>query len=331
MTIYFLEKDEVLVKSLIPELKNKIRLGLCCINNELRNRKIPIFCNRTMIRANFTVEKAKNLSLLNVQDISKILLWNEKNNIKHYRLSSDMFPHYTDTVTEKYDMKFAHKDLIEAGKLANNLGHRITMHPGQYCQIGAKTESVFEKTIQDLSMHAEILDTMNIDLNGILCIHGGGTYGDKQSTTRRWIEQFDDLPRNVKNRIAIENCEKGYSVRDCLEIANACKIPMIYDNLHYICYDHYHPNEQQEPIIDMLDEVIATWKSWGRDCIPLFHLAQQSSEKSYVGAHSDFVDKIPDHMLYAPILYNTPIHMELEAKAKEEAIFKLQKKYKEIF
>ena len=34
-----------------------IRLGLCCINTELRKR--DIFCSRTMIRKNFKVKKAE--------------------------------------------------------------------------------------------------------------------------------------------------------------------------------------------------------------------------------------------------------------------------------
>lgn len=335
--IFFLDDDVLVPKEIIPQTRDRIRIGLCCINQTLRDKKQSIYCNRTMIRKNFTVEKAKQLALANVKDIIPILEWNHKHNIRHLRLSSDMFPHYTDTETEPYDMQFAYEALAEAGKTANRLGHRITMHPGQYNQVGAKSADVFEKTVKELSMHAEILDTMNIDNNGILCVHGGGVYGDKEATIRRWIEQFSDLPKNVRNRLAIENCEKCYSVEDCLYIANECKIPMIYDNLHYACYPHYNKEckvsnkwKYRSNIWNMMDDIIYSWTR--DDRIPLFHLSQQSEDKSYVGAHADYyTQNIPDEMLYIPYKYNTNLDIELEVKAKEKAIIKLMDRYDCIF
>ena len=75
-----------------------IQLGLCCINTELR--KDNIFCSRTMNRKNFTVKKAKEIALQNINDIAKMCKWNYENNIFVLRLSSDMFPHFTDLDVE---------------------------------------------------------------------------------------------------------------------------------------------------------------------------------------------------------------------------------------
>jgi UV DNA damage endonuclease len=328
--LFFLENDEVVPRELIPTIRNRIRLGLCCINQTLRDAKPSIYCNRTMIRRTFSVDRAKELALQNVRDIVPILEWNHKHNIRHLRLSSDMFPHYTDTETEPYDMKFAYDALKSAGETANRLQHRITMHPGQYNQVGAKDKSVWEKTVKELSMHAEILDNMNIDNNGILCVHGGGVYGDKEATIRRWIEQFADLPKSVRNRLAIENCEKCYSVEDCLYIANECGIPMIYDNLHYDCFPHYNSGIKQKGIHHLMDDIIYTWTRDNRT--PLFHLSQQSDDKSYVGAHADyFTNRIPDEMLFVPFIYDVDLDIELEVKAKEKAIFQVMNRYSCIF
>jgi UV DNA damage endonuclease len=312
----------------LKQLKGKVSLGLCCINNSLRgtNKKNEIFCSRSMTRKTFTVEKAKEYALKNIADISKLIEWNAANGIDHLRLSSDMFPHYTDDETEPYTMTFAKDALHQAGECARKHNHRITMHPGQYNQVGAKTPSVFDHTYNDLKMHADILDNMGVGEDGVLCVHGGGLYGDKESAIRRWIDQFDDLPRNVKNRLAIENCEKCYSVRDCLEIAQACKIPLIYDCHHYYCYNQLHPEEKTEDINDMMDEVVETWKGM----CPCFHVSEQAPGKN-VGAHSDYVEAIPDHMLLVPLKYNTKLHIEVEAKAKEAAIKHLMKNYKQMF
>lgn len=303
--------------------KGNIRLGLCCINNRLRQD--GIFCSRSMTRKNFTVEKAKEYTLKNLKDVNKILFWNDKHNIFSYRLSSDMYPHFTDTETEGYTMDFSRDVLREVGTLSKNYGHRVTMHPGQYNQVGTISPSVFLKTVDDLKLHADILDGMGLDDEAICNVHGGGTYGDKETTIRRWVEQFDDLPRNVKNRLTIENCEKCYSVRDCITIAEETKIPVVFDTHHYNCYSILHPNETQEEVTqDLLGEIVDTWR--GRR--PLFHISEQR-EGARVGAHSDYIEEIPNYL--QELAYTTCFDIDIEAKAKEDAIFTLYKKYNHLF
>ena len=305
--------------------KSNIKLGLCCINNQLSKSKNKISCNRTCIRKTFTVEKAKQLAIQNIEDIIPLLKWNDIHNIKHYRMSSNMLPHYTDPCTEKYTLDFAMNSFEKVGVVINNLNHRITMHPGQFCQIGAKSRDIFEKTIEDLKMHADIMDNMNINPDsGIICIHGGGIYGDKENTIRRWVEQYDELPLNVKNRLAIEHCEKCYSIIDVLNISEQTGIPVIYDNLHYECYNQLHPLDQIDNIDDILPEVVETWNS--RNSVPLMHIAQQKLD-SKVGAHADYVDKIPEEIFKIIQELEINIDIEVEAKAKEDAIFKLHAKY----
>ena len=114
-----------------------------------------------MIRANFTVEKAKTLALLNITDAEHMIQWNDEHGIHVLRLSSDMFPHFTDPDTEPYTMDFAKPALARLGALAREYGQRITMHPGQFNQIGSNSRRVFEKTIQDLDYHAQILDSVS--------------------------------------------------------------------------------------------------------------------------------------------------------------------------
>lgn len=303
--------------------KGNIRLGLCCINNKLRQD--GIFCSRSMIRKNFTPEKAKEYALKNINDVSKLLVWNDKHNIFSYRLSSDMYPHFTDTETESYSMDFSKDALRRLGTLVENYGHRVTMHPGQYNQVGTNAPSVFLKTMEDLKLHADILDGIGLDDDAICNVHGGGMYGDKETTIRRWIDQFDELPRNVKNRLTIENCEKCYSVRDCITIAEATKIPVVFDTHHYNCYSILHPHETQETVTqDLLGEIVDTWR--GRR--PLFHISDQR-EGSRIGAHSDYINEIPDYLL--ELAYTTRFDIDVEAKAKEDAIMSLHKKYNHLF
>jgi len=313
--------------------KSRICLGLCCINTELReNKKYPIFNSRTCIRKNFTVEKAKKLALQNVRDLPEMMTWNYEHNIHCFRLSSDMFPHFTDTETEKYTIDFAKEDLEFAGGVSQAFNQRILMHPGQYNQIGTPNKQTFEKTIEDLSHHANILDTMNIDKNGVIIVHGGGTYNDKENTKRRWIEQFDDLPSCVKNRLVLENCERQYSTRDCLDISQECGIPVVFDFHHYECYNIVYKNKKdkrQEEIMDLMPEIIESWQNTNRNKI-VMHISEQGTGR--IGHHSDYIEKLPDELF--TILDEFPsisIDLEVEAKMKEKAIMKLYNKYPELF
>jgi UV DNA damage endonuclease len=298
----------------------RVGLGLCCINTQLQKKKI--ICSKSMIQKNFTVEKAQKYALSNIKNIKALLEWNDANGIKNLRISSDIFPHFTNPNVEKYSMDFAKEAFSEVAEYAHKHGHRLYTHPGQYNQIGAKSQEVFDKTVDDLDMHAEMLEYLGYDQPGGICIHGGGIYGDKEGTIRRWIDQFADLPARVKRCIAIENCEKCYSTRDVLCIAQECDIPVIFDCHHYECYGLLHGDEKQESAEDLIDEIVETW----RDADPIFHVSEQRPGAK-TGAHSDFIETIPQYMLEIPRNYNKNLTIDVEAKMKEQAIAKLYEKY----
>jgi UV DNA damage endonuclease len=304
--------------------KNKIHLGLMCINNELRKK--DIFCSRSCIRKTYTVKKAQDLAIQNVKDISKLMQWNLDHKIYSLRVSSDLLPHYTDPDVEGYSLDFLKDELIQVGKDSITMKQRLTFHPGQFVQVGAKDKKIFEKSVDDLRMHCDIFDMMNLDDNSIVNIHLGGMYGDKESSKRRWIEQFDDLPKNVKARLTIENDEKCYSTRDCLDVATEIGIPVVLDNHHYECYSILHPDEEQEDIQLLITEVIDTWN----DRQLLFHISEQDKSKK-CGAHSDYISKLPDYYIDVPEIYNKDLWIDIEAKAKEASILKLYEVHTDLF
>ena len=83
-----------------------------------------------------------------------------------------------------------------------------------------------DQTFKDLIYHAEVLDLMGyqyeteLGKDSVLVIHGGGVYGDKPGAIKRWVENYCKLPQIVRNRLVLENCEKCYSIIDCLKISN---------------------------------------------------------------------------------------------------------------
>lgn len=330
-------------------------LGYACINMSLKSKKIC--CNHTCRLA--TLESHYNsggspavlkfmvdLALKNLAHLKTIIQWHIDNNMRFYRLSSDMFPHISqpklselleETQHSYYQtLQFAIPQIEEIGLMAYNANIRLTMHPGQFNQLGSPTQSVVDNTFSDLKWQCLLLDIMENAINqkydikdsmrsSILCIHGGGVYDHKPTTIERWKARFRLLPDNVKRRIALENCEKSYCAEDVLPICKELGIPMIFDFHHYNCYSLLHPNITQKPISQLLPLILETWKGIGR---PKFHLSDQAEGKM-IGAHHDYVESIPDELLEL-MKSGYEFDIMIEAKMKDLAVFKLLEKYRNV-
>lgn len=299
----------------------------------------------------------------NLEDMYYILSWNRKHGIFFYRMSSDMFPHINNPKVQKLmtkshwqnyiSLNFAYSLILTIGKYAQKYGIRLTMHPEHFVQLASPNEDVLSNTITDLAWHCCFLDILetgaeyyisysnckdknnesnknNIIHQSILCLHGGGTYKNKKETLLRWEKNFLKLPQNIQRRICLENCERGYCVEDLLPLCIKLGIPLIFDFHHYACYPYYHKDEKlQKPINELLPEILSTWKSSNNyNRIPKFHLSDQCEGKR-IGAHHDYVEKIPDELI---TLYKSGYKFDImiEAKKKELATLKLLRKYDKI-
>ena len=168
-----------------------------------------------------------------------------------------------------------------------------------------------------------MLDLMELDENSVMVIHGGGVYKNKEETIKRWCDNYLKLPENIKKRLVLENCERNFSIVDCLKISNTVNVPIVFDTHHYTCYNQLHPDEKFEKPEYYISLILNTWKD--RNIKPKFHVSEQGKGKC--GHHSDYVENLPEYLLEIPIKYNTDIDIMIEAKKKEKAIKKLYEKY----
>ena len=306
-----------------------IQLGLCCLNIKLREQKPTVFASRSIILKTFRekgIDFLKTKIIQNLQDILTMMDWNEKHGIKVFRLSSEMFPHKSNPEAPDYSFDFAIPLMKKIGEKSKKLNQRLTFHPGQYNVVGTPDIEKFKKTVLDLKYHADVLDYMELDNNSVIVIHGGGVYGDKQATIKRWCEQYKMLPENVKKRLVLENCEKNFSIKDCLEVSDTIDIPIVFDTHHFECYKKLHPDEEfLEPDIYM-HPILDTW--WRRNIKPKFHVSEQGTGRC--GHHSDFIEIIPDYLLEIPTKFDCDIDIMIEAKMKELSIQKLYEKYPQL-
>jgi UV DNA damage endonuclease len=303
-----------------------VQLGLCCLNTTLRDQNPSVFCSRKMIIRKIEEDGIQALKLKiiqNLNDLYEMIKWNEENGIKVLRISSELFPHISNPKVEGYDMEFADALLKKIGEYARSLNHRLTFHPGQYNVVGTPNEATFQQTINDLSYHAEVLDRMGMGSDSVMVVHGGGLYGDKEKTLERWCENYKRLPEPIKRRLVLENCEKCFSIEDCLYVSEKVHVPVVFDTHHYSCYNFLHPDERFKRPGEYMEAILNTWKR--RGIKPKFHVSEQGSGRT--GHHSDYIEVIPDYLLEIPERYGCDIDIMIEAKKKELAIFKLYKKY----
>ena len=73
--------------------------------------------------------------------------------------------------------------------------------------------------------------------------------------TQRFIENYIKLPDFIKKRLAIENDERMFSLKDCVSISEKTGIPIIFDFFHHACLNN------KETIHEAIKLASSTWKS----------------------------------------------------------------------
>ena len=98
---------------------------------------------------------------------------------------------------------------------------------------------VAAKSVVELSMHGKMMDMFGLsqDYNSPINIHMNCFKGDDIKTiAKRFIDVYNTLPTNVKNRLVLENEDKpnSWNVQQLYDnIYQQVGIPITYDNLHF--------------------------------------------------------------------------------------------------
>lgn len=293
-----------------------MNLGYACINVTLAEKGITT--NRGMIRKTFLekgITYASELAYQNVQAFLRILEWNVENDVRVFRVTSDLFPW-----ASEYKLKDLphYREIREILETAGRLPVRISSHPGPFNKL-AGTGATLQNTIKDLELHSEIFDLMGRQPShwNKINIHVGGAYGDKTETLKRFAENFDLLSSNLRARLTVENDDKGglYTVKDLSLLHQMIGIPVVFDYFHH----RLHPGTQTGE--EAFHTAYSTW-----DVKPTFHYS--SSRKEYENpeakkeAHSDWVHETIN-------TYGKEVDIMLETKMKELSLLKYREEHPE--
>lgn len=288
-------------------------VGYCCINNTLSESGITT--NRGMILRTFEsrgISYASELALQNTKDLIKIIEWNALQNIRVFRISSDLFPWNSKyKLVDLPDYEKIVANLRKAGTIAKATKQRITAHPDHFVKLGSSKPEVIANAIHDLEHHSTVFDLMELSVSHYNClnIHVGMNY--TIDTISRWLTSFDKLSDNCKKRLVVENDDK----------ASAFSVQQLYDNIYKrilvpITFDYFHHQFHPDGLTTKEAAELAEF-TW--DVTPLFHYSESKNLNENVSgnprAHADYVfNKIDD--------FGLTLDFDLEAKAKELALFK---------
>ncbi|KAI1206889.1 UV-endonuclease UvdE [Annulohypoxylon truncatum] len=335
----------------------KGRIGYACLNTYLRQSNPPVFSSRTCRISSILdhrhplrdpsqpehptknrpdkdepadVARGKKyveaLGLANARDIVKMVRWNDKYGIKFMRLSSEMFPFASH---EEYGYKlapFASEALAEAGRVAGELGHRLTTHPGQFTQLGSPRKEVVRNAIRDLEYHDEMLTLLRLpeqpNKDAVMILHMGGVFGDKEATLDRFRENYAGLSPGIKARLVLENDDVSWTVHDLLPICEELNIPLVLDFHHHnIMFDKDKIREGTKDIVELYPRIKATWDRKG--ITQKMHYSEPCSEAITPRQRR----KHRPRVMTLPPCAND-MDLMIEAKDKEQAVFDLMRNFK---
>jgi len=296
-----------------------IRFGLCCIFKDQ-----PIKFRQTTAKYLSQFPRKRQMDFLseiclaNGETLIKALTYCHGHGIGDFRINSQILPLKThpDMAYDIMDLPGGEKIVKRfkaCGEFSKENNIRTTFHPDQFNVLSSVTPDVVRRSVETLEYQAGVAEWVNAD---VINIHGGGVYGDKRSALIRLRQEIDLLPDPVRSRLTLENDDRCYTPEDLIPVCMDMNIPLVYDVHHHECF------KDSLTIGQATDLALKTW-----DREPLFHLSSPINgwDQSDRRKHHDYID-IKDFPQAWSLLDLT---VEVEAKAKELAILKLIRDFKE--
>jgi UV DNA damage endonuclease len=260
------------------------------------------------------LQKLSQLCHVNALALPTSLQYCASHGIGCFRINSQILPLKTHPVAGYAIEELPNAETTRAafracGHYAARQHVRTVFHPDQFIVLNSPREEVVAKSIAELEYQAEVAEWVGAD---VLNIHGGGSFGDKQAAIDRFERNLERLPDAVRVRLTVENDDRIYSPADLLPLCARTALPLVYDVHHHRCLSDGLSVEQA---------TAAAIQTWNRE--PLFHISSPRDgwESSRPQLHADFIDPSD----FPACWRSLNVTVEVEAKAKEVAIARLQR------
>lgn len=297
----------------------RIRLGYVSLSKALEETSSHTLSYTNYLKNENGLKSIDMLIKINLESLEHIIDYNIKNNIHFYRMSSALIP-----LATKKDVVFdyieKYKDIYEIiGNKIKQANMRVDFHPDEFCVINSVKPEVLENTLEILKYHYSILEALQIE-HKVLIVHVGSNVFGKYKSLKRFVKEFYKLPEEIRECIAVENDDKIFNIKDVLNLCKEINCKMVLDYHHYIC------NHEEENIKDLYVDIFNTWKKEN----PKIHFSSPKNKtKKEIRSHSDYINS-NDFILFLEQVKHLPFDIDimLEAKAKDDALFRLVRELK---
>ncbi len=284
-----------------------MRIGYPCIN-------LSIGCkaDKKFRLKSYSTQRLINTITNNLSCLKKILEYNINHRILFFRITSDLVPFASHPICKFNWQKKFRNNFEELGAYIKKHAIRISMHPNQFTLINPIDQKIFKRSLKELLYHTEVLDLLELDSSAKIQIHVGGVYRDKQKSMNRFVSRFRKLEENLKQRLVIENDDRCYNLKDCIQIHNVTEIPVLFDSLHH------EIKNSGETLTEAFELFTKTWRK--KDGLPMVDYSSQQSEQKK-GKHAETLDT-KHFKNFLRSTSNFYYDLMLELKDKEQSALK---------
>ena len=301
-----------------------MNLSLCCQSNMLHEQNIRF---RMMTVTQFKRKpRAEALQTLCERIISNFVTL--KLTVQHcvslqlqgLRIGSDLIPviNHPDLNIRFEDLPL-HADIMhavqEARAVMSSSGLRFSAHPSEFISLTSTNPAVVANSIRDLEAHALVFELLGLPASheAPLNIHIRKD-GDPEVIYAQVMHSLHMCPDAVRNRLVFENNDNTQGVWSIKNLVhyfyNRAGIPITYDTLHHARLSHDWTAQQAFD---------AAYDTWPQHIMPIFHYSEGIGDTR---KHADYAAHLPpDH--------GRPVMWEVELKAKDHAIVRMQQCWKD--
>ena len=169
-----------------------------------------------------------SVSLAYLRDI---FLYLDSQNIRMYRMSSDLAPYLTHPTFTQFHKQIeeCESELAAVGQMARDFDLRLSFHAPAHVLLNTPNPDRLAQSIAELNALARMLDLMGLGEEAVIVVHVGGHYDDRERALAGFAQTFGQLPKRTQQRLVLENDDRRFGVADCLWLHQETGIRLVFD------------------------------------------------------------------------------------------------------